>query len=531
AALYVAREASRLKSEFLANMSHELRTPLNGVIGMTDIALETALTDEQREYLSTVSSAARSLLSVLNDILDFSKIEAGRMDLERLDFNLHEELARAVKPFSGVAGAKGLELVFSAAPEVPESLAGDPDRLRQILSNLLSNAVKFTASGEVAVTVDCFESNGNDCILGFTVADTGIGVAREKQDFIFDAFRQADGSTTRKYGGTGLGLAICYRLVAMMGGRIWVESELGQGSRFHFTARFGIGKGVHASVDAARLEGLSVLIVDDNATNRRILSGYARRWGMRAEEAGSGEAALEDITRAKRAGAPFPLVLVDALMPGMDGYQLAERIATSDGCEETVVLMLSSSDLTCSAERRRASRIEHCLLKPIDRESLYEAITRALGLANYRNTGEPAARMPDRPDREGASLSVLLVEDNAVNRTVGVRFIERLGYRATAVEDGLEAIAAFERAKFDLVLMDVQMPGMDGFEATRAIREREAPAGVHTPIIAMTAHALKGDREKCLAQGMDGYVAKPVTRLELDREIRAVMERFATPAR
>ncbi len=531
AALYVAREASRLKSEFLANMSHELRTPLNGVIGMTDIALETALTDEQREYLSTVSSAARSLLSVLNDILDFSKIEAGRMDLERLDFNLHEELARAVKPFAAVAGAKGLELMFSAAPEVPEWLAGDPDRLRQILSNLLSNAIKFTASGEVVVTVDCFESNENDCVLGFTVADTGIGVAQEKQDFIFDAFRQADGSTTRKYGGTGLGLAICSRLVEMMGGRIWVESELGRGSRFHFTARFGIGKGVPAGVDAARLEGLSVLVVDDNATNRRILCEYARRWGMTAEEAGSGEAALERIAKSKRAGTPFPLVLVDALMPGMDGYQLAERIALLDGSHETVVLMLSSSDLNCSAERRRASRIEHCLLKPIDRESLYEAITRALGLASYGNNREPGARTSDESEGDCPSLSVLLVEDNAVNRAVGVRFIERLGYTATAVEDGLKAIAALESAKFDLVLMDVQMPGMDGFETTRVIREREAHAGLHTPIIAMTAHALKGDRERCLAQGMDGYVAKPVTRQELGREIRAVMERFALSAR
>ena len=528
-ALHAAREANRLKSEFLANMSHELRTPLNGVIGMTNIALETALTADQREYLLTASSSAHSLLSILNDILDFSKIEADRMDLECLDFNLNAELLRTVKPMSAVASAKGLELVYSASPETPEWIAGDPERLRQVLSNLLSNAIKFTACGEVVLTVDCLESSGQGSVLRFTVADTGIGVAREKQEFIFDAFRQADGSTTRKYGGTGLGLAICSRLVEMMGGRIWVESKPGEGSRFHFTARFGAGKTVAGEVPpVAQLAGVSVLIVDDNATNRRIVGEYARRWGMTTGEAASGEAALESIVQAQRGGKPFPVILVDALMPGMDGFELAERIAASEGGAEAVVLMLTSSDLHCGTERCRAAKIEHCLLKPVDRDSLFESISKALGLASRKKREESHALKAPMPS-DGAPLSVLLVEDNPVNRTVGVRLVERLGHQVTAVEDGLKALAAFEPGKFDLVLMDIQMPGMDGFEATRAIRERETAMGAHTPIIAMTAHALKGDREKCLAHGMDGYVAKPVAQQDLEREIRAVLERIALP--
>jgi signal transduction histidine kinase/DNA-binding response OmpR family regulator len=529
-ALHQACEANRLKSEFLANMSHELRTPLNGVIGMTNLALDTALTAEQRDYLLTASSSARSLLSILNDILDFSKIEAGRMDLECLDFNLNAELARAVKPMSALAGAKGLELLYSASPETPEWIAGDPERLRQVLNNLLSNAIKFTARGEVVLTVDCLESSGRDCLLRFTVADTGIGVAREKQKFIFDAFRQADGSTTREYGGTGLGLTICSRLVEMMCGRIWVESEPGEGSSFHFTARFGMGKIVAGEAPpVAQLTGVAVLIVDDNATNRRIVGEYARRWGMTTDEAASGEAALERIVQAQRGGEPFAVILVDALMPGMDGFELAERIAASEGGEEAVVLMLTSSDLHCGAERYRAAKIEHCLLKPVERDSLFESISRALGLASHKKFEDPRSLKAPTPSDGGASLSVLLVEDNAVNRTVGLRLVERLGHKATAVEDGLKALAAFERQKFELVLMDIQMPGMDGFEATQAIREREAASGAHTPIIAMTAHALKGDREKCLAHGMDGYVAKPVSQQDLEREIRAVLERCALP--
>jgi signal transduction histidine kinase/CheY-like chemotaxis protein len=530
-ALHGAREANRLKSEFLANMSHELRTPLNGVIGMTDIALETALTAEQHEFLSTAAGSARTLLKILNDILDFSKIEAGRMDLECLNFNLNAELARAVKPFSAMAGAKGLELLFSASPDAPEWLVGDPERLRQVLANLLSNAIKFTASGEVALAVDRVESGERDCVLRFTVADTGIGVARAKQEFIFDAFRQADGSTTRKYGGTGLGLAICSRLAAMMGGRIWVESEMGRGSRFQFTAQFAIGKAAAGAVPPpARLDGVSVLIVDDNATNRRILTEYTRRWGMTAEQAASGELALGAMARAEGEGRPFALILVDAIMPGMDGFELAERISAGEGGEKAIILMLTSSDLNCGAQRCRASGIEHCLLKPIDRDSLFESIAQALGYAGRETRVEAAPIESARPPGLRRGLSVLLVEDNPVNRAVGARLVERLGHEVTVVEDGMKALETIERRGFDLILMDVQMPEMDGFDTTRAIRERESATGARTPIVAMTAHALKGDREKCLARGMDGYVAKPVTHQELEQEIRAVLDRCALPA-
>ncbi len=525
-ALHAAREANRLKSEFLANMSHELRTPLNGVIGMTNIVLETALTAEQREYLTTGAGAARSLLSILNDILDFSKIEAGRMDLECLDFNLNEQLSRAMKPLSAVAVGKGLELAYLASRDVPEWLAGDPERLRQILVNLVANAIKFTASGEVVLTVECRENSGRDCMLEFIVADTGIGVPRDKQDYIFDAFRQADGSTARKYGGTGLGLAICARLVAMMDGRIWVESEPGRGSRFHFTARFGVGTAVaNEEPPQAPLDGVPVLIVDDNSTNRRIVCEYCRRWGMKTREAASGEEALAQLEEARSAGEPFPLMLVDALMPSMDGFELAGCVATADSGKETVVLMLTSSDLHCGTERCRAAGIEHCLLKPVDRDSLRNSIARALGLAGIKK--KEAARPGER---NGVALSVLLVEDNAVNRAVGTRLVERMGHSVTAVEDGRKALDALEREHFDLILMDVQMPEMDGFEATRIIRQREAASSVRVPIIAMTAHALKGDREKCLSHGMDGYVPKPVSQKELAREIQTVLERLEMPA-
>ena len=527
-----ALEAVRLKAEFLANMSHEIRTPMNGIIGMTELALNTPLSAVQRDYLQTVHRSAEMLLVILNDVLDFSKIEAGKLHMESIDFSVRQMLEETLKPFALRAHEKRCELLVDVRPAVPDSLVGDPHRLRQVLSNLVSNAIKFTDRGEIIVRVERTRlREDNQASLRFSVIDTGIGIPHEKQTTIFRAFTQGDGSTTRQYGGTGLGLTICQQLMELMGGRIWVESEPQHGSAFHFVVTLPVSKQVVAPQFLPlpdELVDMSALVVDDNATNRRILVELLSSWGMMAIASAN---AADAARAADAAPHPFSLALIDMNIAGDSGVEIAAQLRQWKNCSATPVLMLTSADQPHDSANMPA--VNGFLVKPVGQQALLEAIRRVVGSRITRDQ-EPAAPAVT-PMRAARRLRVLVAEDNPVNQKLAQHLLERRGNTPMVVANGREACATTLTERFDLVLMDLQMPEMDGFEATASIRQRERDSGVpRVPIIALTAHAMQGDRQRCLDADMDGYVAKPIKPVELfeviDRVMAAAMTTAATSA-
>jgi two-component system, sensor histidine kinase and response regulator len=518
-----AAAPSNAQRELLASVSHDIRTPINGIIGMTDLALDTRLTAEQREYLTCIRNSADSLLVLVNQLLDFSKIEAQKLALDPIPFNLRDSLDKMLAIFAAGAHAKGLELACDVHPHVPEKLVGDIHRLQQIITNLAGNAIKFTKKGEVIVRVQADERIDNTLRLHFVVQDTGIGIPAAKQKLIFEPFSQADDSVSREYGGTGLGLAISSRLVELLGGTLWVESELGLGSAFHFTATVGLQPEQADSATTppyTELRDVRVLVADDNITNGRILQTILSNWQMRPSVALDGRSALQMLLEAARGESPYKLVLADAVMPVMDGYALADQIATTSGLSNLPVIILAEAK---SNVHECKGSISACLMKPIKQSALLDTLKTTLDNTSRHATSPVPGEPADLPQKQRHSLCILLAEDDAVSQLSAVRMLEKQGHTVVVAGNGFEALIASEQEKFDLIIMDAQMPVMNGFEATAAIREREKQSGRHTPIIALTAHAMESNRAQCVSCGMDSYVAKPVSIKELSAAIEKLV--------